>query len=266
MIEQAGGQSLAVSCDVTRADDIKAALDAAVERFGRLDIAFNNAGIEQPIKPAAEITDDEWDRLGTANRPDADSYRCVSSSWRFWSAGSGRPRFSSRSYCPAPLPPAPDRGRATAATASAPDAAPRTPGYEFPPRGPEPNRASRLAPPQPPEEPSQLLARPERDRPQHHAAVGSDLGDELDLRHGPSVAAEHEADIKIAYEPYVPRRRLRVLRQGTAVRSPGTVHGIVLLLPRCGSERRACPDACLSSDPITRRVRAATPALTTDRK
>jgi NAD(P)-dependent dehydrogenase (short-subunit alcohol dehydrogenase family) len=67
MIEQAGGQSLAVSCDVTRADDIKAALDAAVERFGRLDIAFNNAGIEQPIKPAAEISDDEWDRLMAVN-------------------------------------------------------------------------------------------------------------------------------------------------------------------------------------------------------
>ena len=67
LIEQAGGQSLAVFCDVTRADDIKAALDAAVERFGRLDIAFNNAGIEQPIKPAAEITDDEWDRLVAVN-------------------------------------------------------------------------------------------------------------------------------------------------------------------------------------------------------
>jgi NAD(P)-dependent dehydrogenase (short-subunit alcohol dehydrogenase family) len=67
MIEQAGGQSLAVSCNVTRADDITAALDAAVERFGRLDIAFNNAGIEQPIKPAVEISDDEWDRLVAVN-------------------------------------------------------------------------------------------------------------------------------------------------------------------------------------------------------
>lgn len=67
MIEQAGGQSLAVSCNVTRADDIKAALDTAVERFGRLDIAFNNAGIEQPIKPATEISDDEWDRLVAVN-------------------------------------------------------------------------------------------------------------------------------------------------------------------------------------------------------
>lgn len=67
LIEQAGGQSLAVSCDVARADDIKAALDAAVERFGRVDIAFNNAGIEQQIEPAAEITDDEWDRLVAVN-------------------------------------------------------------------------------------------------------------------------------------------------------------------------------------------------------
>jgi NAD(P)-dependent dehydrogenase (short-subunit alcohol dehydrogenase family) len=67
MIEQAGGQSLAVACDVTRGGDIKAALDAAVQRFGRLDLAFNNAGIEQPIRPAAEITDDEWDRLVAVN-------------------------------------------------------------------------------------------------------------------------------------------------------------------------------------------------------
>jgi NAD(P)-dependent dehydrogenase (short-subunit alcohol dehydrogenase family) len=70
LIEQAGGQALAVTCDVTRADDIRAALDAAVERFGRLDIAFNNAGIEQAIKPAHEITDDEWDRLVAVNLRD----------------------------------------------------------------------------------------------------------------------------------------------------------------------------------------------------
>jgi NAD(P)-dependent dehydrogenase (short-subunit alcohol dehydrogenase family) len=67
MIEQAGGRSLAVSCDVARGDEIKAALQAAVERFGRLDIAFNNAGIEQPVKPAADISDDEWDRLVAVN-------------------------------------------------------------------------------------------------------------------------------------------------------------------------------------------------------
>jgi NAD(P)-dependent dehydrogenase (short-subunit alcohol dehydrogenase family) len=67
LIEQEGGQALAVTCDVTSTDDIRAALDATVERFGRLDIAFNNAGIEQPVKPAHEITDDEWDRLVAVN-------------------------------------------------------------------------------------------------------------------------------------------------------------------------------------------------------
>jgi NAD(P)-dependent dehydrogenase (short-subunit alcohol dehydrogenase family) len=67
MIEAMGGQALAVACDVARGDDIAAALHAGVERFGSLDIAFNNAGIEQPVKPAAEISDDEWDRLVAVN-------------------------------------------------------------------------------------------------------------------------------------------------------------------------------------------------------
>src|SRR5881628_1960115 len=47
LIEEAGGRALAVTCDVSRAEDIKAALEKAVEAFGRLDFAFNNAGIEQ---------------------------------------------------------------------------------------------------------------------------------------------------------------------------------------------------------------------------
>src|SRR5881275_3626579 len=46
MIEAQGGRALAVRCDVTRAADVKAALDKTVEAFGRLDFAFNNAGIE----------------------------------------------------------------------------------------------------------------------------------------------------------------------------------------------------------------------------
>jgi NAD(P)-dependent dehydrogenase (short-subunit alcohol dehydrogenase family) len=62
LIEQAGGQALAVACDVTSSEQIEAALAAAVEHFGGLDIAFNNAGIEQPVKPAHEITDDEYEQ------------------------------------------------------------------------------------------------------------------------------------------------------------------------------------------------------------
>jgi NAD(P)-dependent dehydrogenase (short-subunit alcohol dehydrogenase family) len=67
LIEQAGGEALAVTCDVTRGDDIAAALQAGIERFGRLDIAFNNAGVEQPVKPVHQISDDEWDRLVAVN-------------------------------------------------------------------------------------------------------------------------------------------------------------------------------------------------------
>jgi NAD(P)-dependent dehydrogenase (short-subunit alcohol dehydrogenase family) len=67
LIEQAGGQALAVVCDVTSSEQIEEALAAAVERFGALDIALNNAGIEQPVKLAHEITDDEWDRLVSVN-------------------------------------------------------------------------------------------------------------------------------------------------------------------------------------------------------
>lgn len=62
-IEEAGGRVLAVRCDVTRTEDVKTALDQAVEAFGRLDFAFNNAGVEQPLKPAADLSEEEWDRI-----------------------------------------------------------------------------------------------------------------------------------------------------------------------------------------------------------
>ena len=62
-IEEAGGRALAVGCDVARAGDVKAALDRAVETFGRLDFAFNNAGVEQPLTATADLTEEEWDRI-----------------------------------------------------------------------------------------------------------------------------------------------------------------------------------------------------------
>jgi NAD(P)-dependent dehydrogenase (short-subunit alcohol dehydrogenase family) len=63
MIEKLGGRAIAVRCDVTRAEDVKAALDKAVEAFGRLDVAFNNAGSEQAITAMADLTEEEWDRI-----------------------------------------------------------------------------------------------------------------------------------------------------------------------------------------------------------
>ena len=64
LIEEKGGRVLAVRCDVTRAEEVKAALAKTVDTFGRLDFAFNNAGIE-PRKPAptADYDEDEWARI-----------------------------------------------------------------------------------------------------------------------------------------------------------------------------------------------------------
>src|SRR2546422_10252942 len=67
MIEQLGGRALAVRCDVTRAEDIRAALNNAIEAFGRLDFAFNNAGVEQQITATADLTEGEGDRIVRIN-------------------------------------------------------------------------------------------------------------------------------------------------------------------------------------------------------
>src|SRR5881394_1914864 len=64
LIEQQGGHALVVKCNVTQTDDVKAALDKTVAAFGRLDFAFNNAGIE-PKNPAptADYPEEEWTRI-----------------------------------------------------------------------------------------------------------------------------------------------------------------------------------------------------------
>ncbi len=65
-IEELGERALAVACDVTRSEDVKAALDETIETFGRLDVAFNNAGVEQATA-AADITEEEWDQIVAIN-------------------------------------------------------------------------------------------------------------------------------------------------------------------------------------------------------
>jgi NAD(P)-dependent dehydrogenase (short-subunit alcohol dehydrogenase family) len=63
MIESFGGHALALRCDVMKAEDIKQALNKTVGIFGKLDVAFNNAGIEYKIQPLTEVTEEEWDRI-----------------------------------------------------------------------------------------------------------------------------------------------------------------------------------------------------------
>ncbi|MEU4454482.1 glucose 1-dehydrogenase [Nocardioides sp. NPDC023903] len=63
LVAEHGGQVIAAKCDVSSSDDIQAVVEQAVRELGRLDIAFNNAGIEQPPAPLVDITEDEWTRL-----------------------------------------------------------------------------------------------------------------------------------------------------------------------------------------------------------
>jgi NAD(P)-dependent dehydrogenase (short-subunit alcohol dehydrogenase family) len=63
LITADGGHALTLTCDVTNEEDVQAAVDRTVERFGRLDAAFNNAGVEQPVQSAADTAKDDWDRI-----------------------------------------------------------------------------------------------------------------------------------------------------------------------------------------------------------
>ncbi|MFB8414520.1 SDR family oxidoreductase [Streptomyces albidoflavus] len=63
LVEAAGGEALPLTCDVTDEDEVQAAVDRTAGRFGRLDAAFNNAGVEQPVQAAAETAKEDWDRI-----------------------------------------------------------------------------------------------------------------------------------------------------------------------------------------------------------
>ena len=67
LIEAAGGRALAVTCDVTQATDVQAALDQTIATFGRLDCAFNNAGVEQRNAAVADFEEGEWNRIMDVN-------------------------------------------------------------------------------------------------------------------------------------------------------------------------------------------------------
>jgi meso-butanediol dehydrogenase/(S,S)-butanediol dehydrogenase/diacetyl reductase len=61
-----GGATLGVACDVTERDSQQAAIAAAAERFGGLDIMFNNAGISQTVH-FLDTTEEDYDRIMRVN-------------------------------------------------------------------------------------------------------------------------------------------------------------------------------------------------------
>ena len=62
-IKAAGGEGLFVKADVAKAADVQAMVQKTVEKFGRLDVAFNNAGIEGTWVLIAEQAEEDWDRV-----------------------------------------------------------------------------------------------------------------------------------------------------------------------------------------------------------
>jgi NAD(P)-dependent dehydrogenase (short-subunit alcohol dehydrogenase family) len=63
IIHQNGGEAIAVTADVTKAEDVKAYVTAAIGAFGRIDCFFNNAGIEGKVAPIAEHDEAMFDQV-----------------------------------------------------------------------------------------------------------------------------------------------------------------------------------------------------------
>jgi NAD(P)-dependent dehydrogenase (short-subunit alcohol dehydrogenase family) len=62
-IESAGGTATFVETDVSDAEDVEAMVQAAVDTYGSLDVAHNNAGIEGGDERLAEVAEADWDQL-----------------------------------------------------------------------------------------------------------------------------------------------------------------------------------------------------------
>ena len=62
LVRTAGGAGLFVKADVSKASEVDALVQKTVEVFGRLDIAFNNAGIEGVWVPIVRQSEEDWDR------------------------------------------------------------------------------------------------------------------------------------------------------------------------------------------------------------
>jgi NAD(P)-dependent dehydrogenase (short-subunit alcohol dehydrogenase family) len=65
-IERQGGKGLAIECDVTSAASVERAVWATTEKFGRLNVLVNNAGIVH-VSTVEGISEEDWDRMMTVN-------------------------------------------------------------------------------------------------------------------------------------------------------------------------------------------------------
>lgn len=67
MIKQAGGDAISITADVSRWEDIDNAVKTTVEKFGKLDIMVNNAGVFDGFKPLLDVDEALWDKIINTN-------------------------------------------------------------------------------------------------------------------------------------------------------------------------------------------------------
>jgi NAD(P)-dependent dehydrogenase (short-subunit alcohol dehydrogenase family) len=67
LIQQSGAECLFVRSDVSSEADVKALVEKTVASYGTLDVVFNNAGIESPMKPLHEQSVEDFDKLMAIN-------------------------------------------------------------------------------------------------------------------------------------------------------------------------------------------------------
>ncbi len=85
-IEEAGGTVLAVSTDISKPEDPEKLMDIVMERFGRIDILINNAGIlEVGLKPIDRFLDEDLDRIVETNQKG--TMRCMRAACKRMQAG-----------------------------------------------------------------------------------------------------------------------------------------------------------------------------------
>lgn len=64
---KAGYKALAITCDVADEAQVQDMIAATIKEFGRLDVAFNNAGIQSPVTDTADLESAEFDRVMSIN-------------------------------------------------------------------------------------------------------------------------------------------------------------------------------------------------------
>lgn len=69
-INKHGHTAIAITCDVSQKDHVKATITKIIDQFAKLDIAFNNAGVQSPVTNIADLTPQEYDRTLNINLKD----------------------------------------------------------------------------------------------------------------------------------------------------------------------------------------------------